>query len=665
MTKIRQRKYLLAIVALVLVFAGCKGESTSTPTSPGGQGGGVTPPTNASVSVSASNANPLVNSTTVVTATVTQNNQPVANGTAVQFATSLGTFIDSNANSSIRTTANGVATVTLTSTTAGAATITATVNNVSAKTTVTFSTQPVKPPPPNTNPTITSISPVTGKPAGGDIVTITGTNFVSPVRAIFDFGNGVTKEAQVISVSATQIQVISPPVDLGTGQTAPATITIFVNAGTATEQKVSAGTPFTYQAAVLTPKITTLSPTSGPIDGGTRVTIFGEGFQQPAQVFFGSQEAQVINITFSQIIVMSPTARDTAANGSGAVTGPVDVKIINVNSATSVVATGAFRYTPKMQITSMGPTIGPITGGTRVTFDGIGFTDPVAIVIGGMAAQPIKVTGTQIIAITSPISVVNCGDHKGDSSITNVDNGDSAVLTNSFNYFVPKPVILSVSQNNVLGGPLTATVLGASGIPRLALGGIGLSITGATVNADGTVTFSTTIPTTLKLDTQVCSGGGTAPIPTAFDLVYTDAATGCASDPLTKGVTVTPPATPVLFQTPSTFTPFSATITPAVAPTVGPPPTPGTPASVTPSAPQTVTVVNTGAAPLTISSVTTAGCSNFNLGYTLPPVSLNTCDIFPIIAVYKGTTTPGTDSCTVTLNTNAGVKTLSLLGTSQ
>ncbi len=430
MTKIRQRKYLLAIVALVLVFAGCKGESTSTPTSPGGQGGGVTPPTNASVSVSASNANPLVNSTTVVTATVTQNNQPVANGTAVQFATSpLGTFIDSNANSSIRDHDQRSGDGHSTSATAGTTTITATVNNVSGKTTVTFSTQPVTPPPPNTNPTITSFSPITGKPAGGDIVTITGTNFASPVRGIFDFGNGVTKEAQVVSVSATQIQVISPPVDLGTGQTAPATITIFVNAGTATEQKVSAGTPFTYQAAVLTPKITTLSPTSGPIDGGTRVTIFGEGFQQPAQVFFGSQEAVVINITFSQIIVMSPTARDTAPNGSGAVTGPVDVKIINVNSPLRSSQQERSATRRRCRSAAMGPTIGPFTGGTRVTIDGVGFTDPVAVVIGGIAAQPIKVTGTQIIAITGAVPDRLFARYREDLpgdpiSVTNVDNGD-------------------------------------------------------------------------------------------------------------------------------------------------------------------------------------------------------------------------------------------------
>ncbi len=565
MTKIRQRKYLLAIVALVLVFAGCKGESPTAPTSPGGQGGGTTPPTGATVTLGVSNATPLVNSTTIVTATVTQNNQAVPNGTAVQFATSpLGTFTDANANNVIHTTTNGVATATLTSSSAGTTTITVVVNNVSAKTQVTFSAVPVTPPPPNTAPTITSISPATGKPAGGDIITITGTNFVSPVRAIFDFGSGVTKEAQVVSVTATQIQVISPPIDLGTGQTANATITIIVSAGTPNEQKVSASTTFTYQAAVLTPKITTLSPTSGPIDGGTRVTIFGEGFQAPVQVFFGSQEAQVINITFAQIIVMSPTARDTASNGSGTVTGPVDVKIININSNTSVTATGAFRYTPKMQITAMGPTEGPYSGGTRVTIDGVGFTDPVAVVIGGVAAMPIKVTGTQIIVMTSGVQPTSCADVTGPSSVTNVDNGDTATAP-SFIYRVPKPVIAGVNPLSVApGGTLSVIVANAQpGVNRFTVGGKTVFSSGATVNPDGSTTFTLVLPTSYTFATQSCAalngiaGTGTQNVAIIADIVYTNAGTGC-TDTAAGAVTITPPG-----GTACTPNPVSATITPS------------------------------------------------------------------------------------------------------
>lgn len=657
MRKIRQNKYLLAIVALVLVFAGCKGESPTAP-STGGQGGGITPPTNATVALSVSNPTPLVDSTTVITANVSQSGQPVPNGTAVQFATSLGTFTEVNANAAIRTTTNGVATITLTSSSAGTANITATVTNVSATTKVTFSTKPVTPPPPNTNPTITGINPTTGKPAGGDIITITGTNFVAPVRAIFDFGNGVTKEAQVISVTPTQIQVISPPIDLGTGQAANATITIISAAGTATEQKVSATTTFTYQAAVLTPKITTVSPTSGPIDGGTRVTIFGEGFQAPVQVFFGSQDAQVINVTFNQIIVMSPNARDTASNGSGTVTGPVDIKIININSATNVTATGAFRYTPKMQITAAGPTEGPFTGGTRVTIDGVGFNDPVAVTIGGVAAQPIKVTGTEIIAVTSAVAVTGCGDVTGAISVTNVDNGDTATGP-SFIYRVPKPTILSVSSNNSLGGQMTVTVIHAFGVPRLTLGTTNLPITSSTTNAaTDTTVFTTTVPSTLTLTTQACAGvaGASMQVPTAFSVTYTSATTGC-TDTLNNGLVVTPPSAPALFVTPATLTLSATAANPAATP-----PVPAVNGS------STETLANTGTAPLIISGVATSSSTTTPnpFGATAPGLTtLAPCQSTALIVSYQATASGQTDLGTLSVTSNGGNAAVPLSGSTK
>ncbi|HVR37721.1 MAG TPA: IPT/TIG domain-containing protein, partial [Thermoanaerobaculia bacterium] len=213
MNKIRQRKFLFALLALVLVFAGCKGESpTAPPPSSGGgtPGGGVTPPTGSVITLTVSNATPLIDSTSVITATVTKDNQPVPNGTAVEFqASPLGTFTDSGTNTSLRTTTNGVTSVTVTSSTAGTTTITAVVTNVTKTTTIEFKAKPVTQPPVDTSPTITGISPNFGRPQGGQTVRITGTNFRTPLRVLFDFGAGTTpKEALPISSSATTIDVL-------------------------------------------------------------------------------------------------------------------------------------------------------------------------------------------------------------------------------------------------------------------------------------------------------------------------------------------------------------------------------------------------------------------------------------------------------------------------
>src|SRR5205085_12680431 len=121
---------------------------------------------------------------------------------------------------------------------------------------------------------------------------------------------------------------------------------------------VTAPTTFTYRNEVLTPVISTISPNSGPVTGGTRVTIFGDGFQSPLKVLFGSGEANVVNANFHQIIVEAPPARSTDPSGSVTITGSVEVTVININSNTRATATDPFNYTAAMQITAASPNVG-------------------------------------------------------------------------------------------------------------------------------------------------------------------------------------------------------------------------------------------------------------------------------------------------------------------
>ena len=88
------------------------------------------------------------------------------------------------------------------------------------------------------------------------------------------------------------------------------------------------------------------------------------------QVFFGLAEAQVVNVTFDKIVVISPPARDTTADATP-IAGQVPLRVVNVNSGTQTVLAEGFRYHSAMQITAVGPTQGPFTGGTRVTIDGV------------------------------------------------------------------------------------------------------------------------------------------------------------------------------------------------------------------------------------------------------------------------------------------------------
>jgi len=671
----------ILIVAMALLFAGCKGESSptapSTSTNPPTQTvPPTTPPSNATITLTASNTSPTAPADVIITATVQVNGAPAPDGTAVQFVTTIGTFKDSATASTIRITAAGVATATVTSASAGTGTVTATVNNVQKSINLTFNAQPPAPAPgPSTTPTITTVSPTTGIPQGGTILTINGTNFRAPVRVLVTpNGGGTSKDAFVQSVTATQIVAVMPAFEITTGQTLAVDITVIDEAGTGAETPVTKANAFTYQNAVLTPVIRTISPTSGPIDGGTRVAIIGDAFQAPVQVFFGSAEAQVLSVSFSRIDVVAPTARETAPNASGVVTGPVDVLVRNVASNKSTTSPQQFRYIAAMQITTVGPTEGPFTGGTRVKIDGTGFNAPLAVGIGGFAATVISVSATEVVAITPTIAVQACADVTGPIVITNTDNGDSASGPN-FIYRVLKPAILSASPATS-GGNSTVVVANAVGLALISVKGIPVQITATTVNANGTTSFTIVVPSQqlLPLTLVACpaipgvNGTASAPQPTPFDITYKSATTTC-TDTLANGLLVSPPTGPAIGVA-GAFAPFVGVITPAQ---VGPP---AVPASVAVSpASESVAIVNigNGAPPLTINSITTSnvggvnGCSAFSISSTPPPVvSLNQCDAFVVSASYNGQTTPtpSPDQCQITVSTNAGTKSFVISGSS-
>jgi hypothetical protein len=625
----RQRKHWLALLAIVFVFAACKGDSPTAP-NPGTGNPGTPPPTGVTVTVTASNATPLVDSTSVITATVSQNGQPVPNGTAVEFQTTLGLFTDSESPATIRTTTNGVATVTLTSSTVGAAVVTATVNNVTRTIPVTFRARPTEEPEPSTAPTITSVSPTIGRPSGGEVIRINGTNFKTPVRVLFNTGGAVQKEAFVVSVSPTVIEVITPSVDLGVGQQLEAQITVITQAGTTTERSVTAAAPFTFRAEVLTPRFTTASPQSGPIDGGTRITLFGDGFQSPVQVFFGSAEAHVIDVKFDQIIVLAPPGRETNPNGSGTVTGPVPITIVNINSATRVTTADAFRYVNKMQITNIRPLVGSSLGGTDVTIDGIGFDDPLEVVIGGVRAQVIRVSGTQLLVRTGP-QPSSCTGGSGTVIINNTANGDTdlwgdAINESAFTY-IPVPVqITNVTGPVAPGQTLTVTVQDP-GVGPLGSGLIRFGINGRTIipnpstitTGTGSQNFSVVLPTTgFTFPTVTCTTGGnpgTQLGPVEAELTFINQTTGCTD---TVTITVVPPGPNPCVQA-------------AAQASVTNPATTSCPGLVFGSVPaaagtgtQSVTIRNTaatGSQSLVISAVNiTAGGSDFTYIGPAPPV---------------------------------------------
>lgn len=655
MRNFRERKTWIVFIAVLLLFAACKGESPTAPPPGGGipPGGGTPPPTGVTINLTVNPANPVVDSTATITATVTQNGQPVPNGTAVEFTVNEG-VLDDNGQSVIRTTTDGVATVRLTRGTVGTSIVTAIVNNVSRQAGVNFVARPVTPQPPDTTPTITAVTPNVGRPQGGETIRITGTNFTAPVRVLFRYpGRATPVEAFVVSSTPTTIDVITPAVDLGAGQQLAADIIVITAAGTANENRAERAGAFTFRNERLTPVVSTVTPNSGPVIGGTRVSIFGEGFQEPVQVLFGTAEARVINVRFGEILVETPAGRDTSPDGTGPVTGPVDVTVRNINSNTSVTFASGFHYKNAVQIIAVSPggTIAGV-GGTRVTIEGNGFVAPVVVVVrtaeGDIGLQPISVSGTRIVAIAPAILPDDCANLSGPLIVTNIANGDQAEGP-IFTFFVVPPIVTNVNPSTVTaGGNVAITVSNAlPGASRITLGDRAIFPSNVTFDeTTRTAVFTVAVPTNFTFPTEACTVDGvtgTRRVPITIDVGYTNVGTGC-EDVAADSLTVEP-----VDATCAVPPPPNANITPSVG-TCG---NMGNVAAAgTTTGTATFTVTNTGGRPLVISSVALVGSANTTTVTVTPTSASVPAQASQTFTVTADPAAAGAFSGTIRVNSN-------------
>jgi large repetitive protein len=563
MKAMRQQKSWAALVALLFLFA-CKGESPTAPPPGGGTGGGGTPPTQTGVNISltASSSNPVVDSVVTITAVVTVDGAPAPNGTAIEFTTTGGSFsATETVTSLLRTTTNGSASVQLRSSVAGNIRVTATIGSVSRTVDVLYRVGSTTTPPEPTAPSITAVNPPVGVPTGGTRIIITGKNFIEPVRVLMDTGDGSPEVLFVVSVTPTTIEAITPSVNLGIGQQLVADIIVITKFGTAIEERATLADAFTFRAEVLTPRVSGATPNSGPVTGGTRVTIVGDGFQAPVQVLFGSAEARVITVDFNQIIVEAPSARDTTPDGSGTLTGPVTVTVRNLGSATEDATDALFRYVAAVTITSFRPITGPATGGTDIVIDGIGFLAPIDVTIAGVRARVLQVTGTRLLVRTNPLPSA-CAGASGPITVINVDNGDTDTSVDSFTYVPVLPLITAVTPGQP-GGTVTVTVRDP-GVGALGTADIRFTVNGRTLipspdsitDGTGSQPFTMTLPLTgftFPLEACIVSPGlaGVRFGPTEVPVTFTNLSTGCTTtstlivnpDPLTNPCLAPPEGT--------------------------------------------------------------------------------------------------------------------------
>jgi len=172
--------------------------------------------------------------------------------------------------------------------------------------------------------------------------------------------------------------------------------------------------------AIIPPKLTGLSPTSGPTTGGTTVAITGTDFQKGATVVFGGVPAAKINSVTSTSIEAVTPVHDP---------GNVDVTVTDPDTASDTLL-GAFKFEEGAPtISSALPNSGPVGGGTVVTITGTDFQSGATVTFGQTpAAGVVFSSATQLLA-TTPAHAAGIVD----VIVTNLD-GQSATVPSGFTF---------------------------------------------------------------------------------------------------------------------------------------------------------------------------------------------------------------------------------------
>ena len=275
-------------------------------------------------------------------------------------------------------------------------------------------------------PVVTRLSVASGPTAGGNSVTITGKNFMSGGKSTVKKVMFGTRTATHLHVeSATRLTVKAP------SHAAGEVLVRVVNKAGGMSAKAKAGR-YTYLLPL--PTITALDVASGPIAGGTTVTITGTGFTGATEVTFGGVDAA----SFTVVNATTITATTAAYPNLLGVNTTVYVFVTTAAGTSDPQMAGAFTFTvPSTSsgvptVTGVAPDEGPAAGGTAVTITGTGFTGTVAVDFADTAATSVVVVSDTQITCVTPV-----GAGTVDVTVTNAKGTSSDVPADWFLFDTP------------------------------------------------------------------------------------------------------------------------------------------------------------------------------------------------------------------------------------
>jgi hypothetical protein len=172
------------------------------------------------------------------------------------------------------------------------------------------------------------------------------------------------------------------------------------------------------------PSISSIVPSTGPLLGGTTVTITGTNFTGATSVTFGTVDATAFTVNSATQITATTPPQGTP----GAV-----IVLVTVPGVTASLASG-FTYTisaSQPTISNISPASGPTTGGTTVTITGTNYATAgtTSVLFGDTAATAVTASSVTSLTCTAPAHSAGVVDVK----VMNPD-GQSVIAPMSFTY---------------------------------------------------------------------------------------------------------------------------------------------------------------------------------------------------------------------------------------
>ena len=324
-------------------------------------------------------------------------------------------------------------------------------------------------------PTITSVTPSAGPLAGGTVITIQGTGFLSGASIALGSAGACSSPA---FLSSTQYQCTTPSATTGS---------VSLTLTNADSQSSTSSGAYTYQPA---PTIATITPAGGALAGGTTLTLNGNDFLTGATVAIGGTPCAITSVTPNVIECMTP----------GASTGNYTVVVTNSDGQFAT-SPATYAYNPAPSVSSVSPTAGALAGGTTLTVNGSGFLGSPSIAVGAGNCALISVSSSTQVTCTLPTGSAGAAN----VTVTNTDS-QAGTLAGAYIYRAA-PSLSSISP---IGGPI-------SGASTLTLTGTGF-VSGASVAIGG----ASCAPISLTSSTITCTIPGPYTGPKSVIVTNTD-----------------------------------------------------------------------------------------------------------------------------------------------